>query len=300
MGCVRECLGLEPAGVVGNGIAPTRRLEGQVDWQRGCEGNISTRGFFKSTKEFTNLTQKVTVDGRSTLLRKAFVADKPIRRAQVYVTGLGYYELSCNGQRVGDRVLAPAKSNYRKWVLYDTYDLTAQLRTGTNVLGVMLGNGWFNPYKKWWEPYRMQWFGAKRALLQLHLEYADGSSQVIGSDDSWKTAPGPVLASCVFDGEEYDATKELPGWDLPGATDSGWKPANVVEPPGGVLVSHLMPPIKVIEHIKPVARDESQAGDVCVRSGSELRGLGAVDRRRAAGQAHHPALRGRSSARRQH
>lgn len=210
-------------------------------------------GFFKSTKEFTNLTQKVTVDGRSTLLRKSFVADKPIRRAEVYVTGLGYYELSCNGQRIGDRVLAPAKSNYRKWVLYDTYDLAAHLQAGTNVLGVILGNGWFNPYKKWWEPYRMQWFGAKRALVQLHIEYADGSAAVVASDESWKTAPGPVLASCVFDGETYDATKELPGWDSPGATESGWKPANVVESPGGVLVSHLMPPIKVIEHLKPIA-----------------------------------------------
>lgn len=136
-----------------------------ADWKARWIGSGSSRetfppeGFFKSTKEFTNLTQQVTVDGRSTLLRKSFAAEKAIRRAQVYVTGLGYYELSCNGQRVGDRVLAPAKSNYRKWVLYDTYDLTAQLREGTNVLGLMLGNGWFNPYKKWWEPYRMQWFG---------------------------------------------------------------------------------------------------------------------------------------------
>jgi len=217
-------------------------------------------GFFKSTKEFTNLTQRVTVDGRSTLLRKSFVAEKPIRRAQVYVTGLGYYELSCNGQRVGDRVLSPAKSNYRKWVLYDTYDVTAQLRPGKNALGVMLGNGWFNPSKKWWEPYRLQWFGAKRALVQLHLEYTDGSSQVITSDGSWRTAPGPVLASSVYDGEMYDATQERPGWDEPAFSDSAWRPANVVEPPGGVLVSQLMPPIRVIEHLKPVALTNPKPG----------------------------------------
>ncbi len=237
-----------------------------ADWQARWIGSGPSNeprppeGFFKSTKEFTNLTQQVTVDGRSTLLRKTFVAGKPIRRAMVYVTGLGYYELSCNGQRVGDRVLAPAKSNYRKWILYDSYDLTSQLRTGTNVVGLMLGNGWFNPDKKWWEPYRMQWFGAKRALVQLHLDYADGDSEVIGSDESWKTAPGPVLASCIFDGETYDATQELPGWDSPGATDAGWKPANLVEPPGGVLVSHLMPPNKVTEHLKPVAVTNPKSG----------------------------------------
>jgi alpha-L-rhamnosidase len=217
-------------------------------------------GFFKSTKELTNLTSKVMVDGRSTLLRKSFVAGKPIRQARVYVTGLGYYELSCNGQRVGDRVLSPAKSNYRKWVLYDTYDVTAQLREGTNVLGLMLGNGWFNPQKKWWEPYRMQWFGSKRALVQLHIEYADGSSSLILSDNSWKTSPGPVLSACVYDGEFYDATQELPGWDQPGFNDSTWRKANVVEPPGGVLVSHLMPPIKVVEQLKPTTLTNPKPG----------------------------------------
>ncbi len=236
------------------------------DWEAHWIGSGPAReprpeaGFFKSTKELANSSQKVNFDGRSTLLRKRFVADKPVRRARVCVTGLGYYELSCNGQRVGDRVLAPAKSNYRKWVLYDVYDVTTQLRDGTNVLGVMLGNGWFNPYPKWWEPYRMQWFGSKRALLQLHLEYADGSSEVVGSDGSWRTAAGPVLSSCVFDGELYDATQEQPGWDRPGFDDASWQAAHVVEPPGGVLISHLMPPIKVIEHLKPVSVSRPKPG----------------------------------------
>lgn len=236
------------------------------DWKAQWIGSGPTReprppeGFFRSRKEHTNLIQQVKFDGRSTLLRKEFVVAKPIRRAQVYATGLGYYELSCNGQRVGDRVLAPAKSNYRKWVLYDTYDLKTQLQQGANVLGVQLGNGWFNPYLKWWEPYRMQWFGSKRALVQLHIEYADGSSEVIGSDGSWKTAPGPVLSSCVFDGEVYDATKEVANWDQAGFREDGWRNATVVEPPGGVLVSHLMQPIKVVEHIKPIAVKNSKAG----------------------------------------
>lgn len=217
-------------------------------------------GFFSTRKELTNLNLKVTVDGRSTLLRKAFSVEKAIRRAQVYVTGLGYYELSCNGQRVGDRVLSPAKSNCRKWVLYDIYDLTDQLRPGTNVLGLMLGNGWFNPALKWWEPYRMQWFGSKRALLQLHVEYTDGTAQEIVSDESWKTAPGPVLSACVFDGEVYDATQERRGWDRPDFHDTGWQAARVVEPPGGVLLPQLMQPIKVIEHLQPVAVTQPKPG----------------------------------------
>jgi alpha-L-rhamnosidase len=208
-------------------------------------------GFFKTTNELAEASGPVNVDGRSTLLRKEFKTDKPIRQARVYVTGLGYYELSCNGRRVGDQVLAPAKSNYRKWVFYDTYDITAELQRGQNVLGITLGNGWFNPYKKWWEPYRMQWFGSKRALVQLHIEYTDGSSEVIGSDRSWKSAPGPVLYSCIYDGEEYDAREEKEGWDRPGYDDLGWLPANAVEAPGGMPVSQVMPSIKVIERLQP-------------------------------------------------
>jgi len=217
-------------------------------------------GFFKSTNELSEVSQQFAVDGRSTLLRKAFMLPKPVLRARLYVTGLGYYEVSCNGERIGDRVLAPAKTNYRKWILYDTYDLTARLGPGTNAIGIMLGNGWFNPYPKWWEPYRMQWFGSKRALVQLHVEYTDGSSEEIVSDRSWKTAPGPVLYSCVYDGEIYDADQELPAWDQPGTSDTHWLPATVVEPPGGILVSHRMPPIKVIEHLPVISVKHPKPG----------------------------------------
>src|ERR1017187_5321212 len=238
----------------------------QEDWQGRWIGSGPTQeprpasGFFKSTNELSQVNQQVEVDGRSTLLRKTFVLYKPVLQARLYVTGLGYYELSCNGRRIGDHVLAPAKTNYRKWVLYDTYDLTARLGPGTNAMGIMLGNGWFNPYPKWWEPYRMQWFGSKRALVQLHVEYADGSPEVIVSDRSWKAAPGPVLYSCVYDGEIYDAEQELPNWHQAEMNDARWIPVNVVEPPGGILVSHLMPPIKVIEHLPAIAVTHPKPG----------------------------------------
>jgi alpha-L-rhamnosidase len=217
-------------------------------------------GFFTSTNQLTNLNQHVKVDGRSPLLRKTFVLRGPAREARLYVTGLGYYEASCNGRRVGDRVLAPAKTNYRKWVLYDTYDLTSHLVPGTNALGIMLGNGWFNPYPKWWDPYRMPWFGSKRALAQLHVVYADGSTEVVVSDGSWKTAPGPVLYSCIYDGEVYDAREEVPQWNQADASEAGWLPATVVEPPGGRLMSHLQPPIKVIDHLPAVALKQPKPG----------------------------------------
>jgi alpha-L-rhamnosidase len=217
-------------------------------------------GFFRSTNELPSAASELSFDGRATLLRKEFIVRKQIRRARAFVTGLGYYELTCNGERIGDNVLAPAKSNYRKWAYYDCYDVSSQIRQGTNALGIMLGNGWFNPYPKWWDPYRMQWFGSKRAIFQMHLDYSDGSSELIVSDSSWKTTPGPVIASCVYDGEEYDAREERPGWDRPGYSEEGWKRANVVEPPGGELVSSQMPPIRVIERLKPVRVNQPKPG----------------------------------------
>lgn len=236
------------------------------DWQAKWIGSGPTReprpaaGFFKDKKEPTVLNLTAKVDSRSTLLRKEFAISKPIQRARAYVTGLGYYELSCNGKRMGDRVLAPAKSNYRKWVLYDVYDLTSELRQGANAVGMILGNGWFNPAQKWWESYRMQWFGSKRGIVQLNIDYVDGSQETVVSDGSWKSAPGPVIASCVYDGETYDARQEQAGWDSPAFDDAKWVAANVVEPPGGVLKAHVMPPIKLVEHIQPVSVSSPKAG----------------------------------------
>jgi alpha-L-rhamnosidase len=217
-------------------------------------------GFFKSQKELSAMGARIEFDGRSTLLRKSFALNKPVRQARLYATGLGYYELSCNGQRVGESVLAPPKSNYRKWVFYDVYDVTKVLQTGTNVVGIHLGNGWFNPYPKWWEPYRMQWFGSKRALVQMQIDYTDGSSDVVISDDSWKTARGPVLSSCVYDGEVYDGTQERPGWNGAGLNDAAWKAATIVEAPGGELVSCMMPPIRLTAQIRSVALTQPQPG----------------------------------------
>ncbi len=236
------------------------------EWQAHWIGSGPAReprpagGFFKSLQEEKNLPDTVHIDGRSTLLRKAFAINRNIARARLYVTGLGYYEAYCNGQRIGEHVLAPAKSNYRRWVLYDVYDITSALQQGNNAVGLMLGNGWYNPYKKWWQPYRMQWFGSKRAIVQLCIDYTDNTSQTIISDSSWKTSPGPVQFSCIYDGELYDATLEIPGWCHADFNDADWHQARHVEPPGGELICTPMPSIKVVERITPVRRLQPQAG----------------------------------------
>ncbi|MBN1854136.1 MAG: family 78 glycoside hydrolase catalytic domain [Pirellulales bacterium] len=211
----------------------------------------SATGFYDHVPKQNGPENTLPHNGRSLLLRREFDCQNAIKNARVFVTGLGYYELYLNGRKVSDHVLAPAKTNYRKQVLYDTYDVTHDLKMGGNAVGIHLGNGWFNPYPKWWRPYRMQWFGAKRAMMQLVIEYHHGEKAVIATDASWKHAPGPVLFSCVYDGEVYDANCEQPGWTDAGFDDSQWEPVSLVEEPGGRLISHTMQPIRVTEERIP-------------------------------------------------
>jgi alpha-L-rhamnosidase len=208
-------------------------------------------GFIENAKELESLAAKVQHDGRSTLLRREFRCRGSIERARVYVTGLGFYELYLNGRKVGNHLLAPAKTPYHKQVLYDTYDVTDLVAKGKNAVGIHLGNGWYNPYKKWWRPYRMQWFGAKRAIMQLVIEYANGETEVVCTDTSWKHKAGPVLFHCVYDGEVYDAREEQPGWAEPRFDDTTWQRANRMAPPGGRLISHRLQPIQITEEKNP-------------------------------------------------
>ncbi len=235
------------------------------DWQAEWIGRGPRReprgslGYFSTPPEETGEGAGVDVDERSTLLRTEVVLGKPTKRVIVYICGLGFYELSINGKRIGDRVLNPAKTNYRKQLLYETYDVTDKFVEGRNAIGVHLGNGWFNPLKKYWT-WRMQWFGSKRMILQMHIEYQDGETQIISSDESWKSAPGPVITSCIYDGESYDTTQELPGWDEPHYDDAAWEKVNIVEAPGGRMISQMMEPIKVTEIIRPVALRNPRPG----------------------------------------
>ncbi len=212
------------------------------------------QGFFQSVKEQYELPDTVIHNGRSLLLRNEFKCSNNIKNARVFVTGLGFYELYINGERIGDHVLAPAKTNYRKEILYDTYDVTHNLKSEYNAIGIHLGNGWFNPYKKWWQPYRMQWFGAKRLYMQLHIKYENGEEVIITSNDDWKTTEGPVLFNCIYDGEIYDANAELKNWNKFGFDDSNWKKAQKVNSPGGELISHTMPPIRVTQKFEPTKK----------------------------------------------
>jgi alpha-L-rhamnosidase len=146
-------------------------------------------------------------------LRKEFPLKNDIKRAAVHISGLGVYELFLNGQRVGDQVLAPAPTDYRKSVLYNTYEVTELLRKGNNAVGVTLGNGRYYTMRQDYKPYKINTFGYPKLRMALIVEYADGSTETISSNESWKlTADGPIRTNNEYDGEEYDARKELGAW----------------------------------------------------------------------------------------
>ncbi|MCL5097867.1 MAG: glycoside hydrolase family 78 protein [Candidatus Omnitrophica bacterium] len=183
------------------------------------------------------------------LLRRELEIAKPIQRARVYVTGLGYYELRINGHKVGDHVLDPGWTAYAKRVLYSTYDITSLLRSGTNAVGIMLGNGWYNPLPmRLWGRINLRQhlaIGQPRALVQLEVEYRDGTRETVASDQTWKTCEGPVRKNNVYLGEVYDARFEQSGWDQAGFDDTGWAPAILATEPLGPLRTQSAPPIKV-------------------------------------------------------
>ncbi len=193
-------------------------------------------------------------------LRKEFVVDKGVRRATVYLSGLGQSELFLNGEKVGDHVLSPGLTEYPKRVFYVTFDVTKHLRRGANGMGVILGNGrFYSPRSKVYAG--MPSYGFPKLLLHLRIEHTDGSVSEIVSDETWKlTADGPIVANNEFDGEEYDARKELSGWSEAGFNDASWQAARVVSAPTGIVAAQMIEPIRVVETLRPIAVTEPKPG----------------------------------------
>lgn len=198
--------------------------------------------------------------------RKEFSIEKPVRQAKVYMCGLGFYEMSLNGKKVGDQVLAPAITNYDKRIirkilyeyddqstqriLYNTFEITTLLKKGENTIGVILGNGWYNQRDRTVEG--RLWYNTPRMIIQIEIKYADGSTQIVKTDKSWKSTTGPLLHDAIFTGEKYDARKELANWNRNDYDDTTWGSSLEEKAPAGKLQSQLAPYDKIIRTIKPV------------------------------------------------
>ncbi|MEI6175744.1 MAG: glycoside hydrolase family 78 protein [Verrucomicrobiota bacterium] len=155
-------------------------------------------------------------------LRKEFKVSRPISRATLYVTAQGFVEMHLNGNRIGDEFFTPGWTDYRKRIYYRTYDVTKMVAEGANAIGAILGDGWFRGNIS---ILGQNQYGDKlRLLCQLHIDYADGSSEVVASGPDWKASFGPIIVSDMQEGETYDARKEMQGWSRAGFAEKGWSP----------------------------------------------------------------------------
>lgn len=206
--------------------------------KRFLSSEMGTPGYKETWKNIDPLSR------RSILLRKSFIADKEIKEAITYICGLGHYELSINGKKVGDGEFAPFWSDYDKTVYYNTFDITSYLKKNENVFGVLLGNGFFNAQGGRYSKLKVS-FGAPTLFFKTIIRYADNSTQEIVSDQSWKYAFSPITFNDIYGGEDYDARLEQKGWNMPGFSDVAWKPVILQDAPRGELAPQQGYQIKI-------------------------------------------------------
>ena len=171
---------------------------------------------------------------------------KKIVEATAYVCGLGFYEFSLNGKKVGNSEFAPLWSDYDKTVYYNTYDVTEHLRRGENVVGILLGNGFYNVQGGRYRKLQIS-FGPPTLLFELVINYEDGTCTTVHSDNDWKYDFSPVTFNCIYGGEDYDARREQKGWNQIGFDDSHWRPVVIQEAPKGILRPQMAAPVKIME-----------------------------------------------------
>jgi hypothetical protein len=228
---------------------------------------------FKKEKKQAIIDASDSLSRRSIQLRKSFSVSKKIKEAVVYVSGLGHYELTLNGKKVGNSVFAPLWTDYDKTVYYNTYEISAnELLKGENVLGVLLGNGMYNTLAERYAKFYVS-FGPPTLFLKMKVMYEDGSEEIIKTDKSWKYSKSPITFNSIFGGEDYNANLEQKGWNMAGFNDANWKPIVVQEAPKGVLRSQQTTPIQIEEQFGVKAVTEPQAGVKVFNMGQNLSGF---------------------------
>jgi alpha-L-rhamnosidase len=218
-----------------------------------------------------DLADDVSKPGPSPVLRREFKISGPIERARAYVTSHGLYELHLNGQRVGDHLFTPGWTSYNKRLQYQTYDVTPLLKTGANVVGAVLGNGWYRG-DLGWQDHRNHYGNRLGLLGQIDITYKDGRREVVGTDQAWKASTAPILMSEIYHGETYDARLEKAGWATPAFDDRGWSAVKVAAHGKDRLIAPAGPPVRRIEELRPVKIFKTPAGDTVADMGQNMVG----------------------------
>lgn len=204
--------------------------------------------------------------------RKEISMTKEVQQATAYMMGLGLYELYIDGQKVGDQVLAPSLTDYTKNVKYNVFDITEMLDGKEHALGVILGNGRYYAIRQE-KPYKVKNFGFPKMQMQIRITYTDGSQQTIHTDDTWKgTTDGPIISNNEYDGEVYDARKELQDWATVGYDDNTWMNAEYVQEPGGNYEAQINRNMKVMQDIHPVSITAKGEGKYIIDYGQNFSG----------------------------
>ncbi|MBN2375028.1 MAG: family 78 glycoside hydrolase catalytic domain [Sedimentisphaerales bacterium] len=196
---------------------------------------------------------------RLPIFRKTFNVRKAVKNAKVYISGLGHYELSVNGKKIGDQFLANAWSVYEKTVYYDVYDITTDLQQNVNAFGLMLGKGFYNTNGDR-RVHGVHLNNPLKFILQARIQYTDGTSDLIISDSTWKLTEGPITHNAILGGTDYDARLLPVGWNTALFDDSEWESAMPTDGPGGELIAAYSPPMKSFDVFKPVKIEQPQVG----------------------------------------
>lgn len=220
-------------------------------------------------------------DDPAPLFRKAFVIPKPLAKARLIIAGLGYYEASLNGKKVGDHELDPGWTRYETRVEYSVFDVTQSLNVGENCLGVRLGNGWYYPLPlKLFGSFNLREqlaVGRPRVIAQLQLEFRDGTSQTIATDQSWKVGESGILRNNVYLGEAVDARREPDGWDKPKFDDSHWSTPGLATRALGMITAPSQPPIRRTESWPATQMTEPVPGKLIYDMGTNFAGWASFD-----------------------
>ncbi len=216
-------------------------------------------------------------------LRTGFTVKQPVVRATLYATALGWFDIHLNGDRVSDDYFNPGWTDYTKRIYYRAYDVTAAVRRGTNAFGAVLSDGWYSGYIG--GEHRREHYGSKpRVLAQLVLEFADGSRQVVASGPDWKAFTSPITHADILQGETYDATKEIAGWDTPGFRDKSWVAVDTGAELNPVVQAHPGPPVVAIKEFTAKTINEPKPGVFVFDLGQNFAGVTRLSVRGKAGQ----------------
>jgi alpha-L-rhamnosidase len=205
------------------------------------------------------------------MLRKEFNLRREIQSARIYTSSHGLYELEINGQRVGDHLFTPGWTSFNNRVQYQTYDITDLLKRGTNAIGVHLGDGWYRGFIGWGT--QRNYYGETLAFIgQIVITYTNGRTDIIGTDNTWRSTTGPIRYSDIYNGEKYDARLEKPGWSIAGYNDRDWQRVRVANISKNKLIAPQAPPVMKIQELKPVEMLVTPEGDTVLDMGQNMIG----------------------------